>query len=144
MHHARSNCTCAEGLHFSAFHLFMYMYTYMPNYASLGQGQHVFPLPVSTIPQMYNVNTCPIGFSLLVSSNITTCIYIIYVASVPGLPLTCAFYLPTPAQLKRARKGKAWNRGYNLCMYIVVAVPKQDSMSECCSCLGTATGYLCN
>ena len=41
-------------------------------------------------------------------------------ASVPGLPLTrfnCAgvgkssFDLPTPAQLKHARKGKAWNRG---------------------------------
>ena len=51
------------------------MYTYMPNYASLGQGQHVFPLPLSTIPQMYNVNTCPIGFSLPVSSNITTNVY---------------------------------------------------------------------
>ena len=42
-------------------------------------------------------------------------------ASVPGLPLTlrarfnCAGVgksKPTPAQLKRARKGKAWNRGY--------------------------------
>ena len=56
--------------------MYMYMYTYMPNYASLGQGQHVFPLPLSTIPQMYNVNTCPIGFSLPVSSNITTNVHV--------------------------------------------------------------------
>ena len=55
----------------------IYMYTYMPNYTNLGQGQHVFLLPLSTIPQMYNVNTCPIGFSLPVSIIIVS-IYIIY------------------------------------------------------------------
>ena len=26
-----------------------------------------------------------------------------------------SFDLPTPAQLKRARRGKAWNRGYSIC-----------------------------
>ena len=44
-----------------------------------------------------------------------TCIYysVRRLASVPGLPLNCAGVgkanFPTPAQLKRARKGKAWN-----------------------------------
>ena len=51
----------------------MYMYTYMPNYANLGQGQHIFPfLYVQYHRCIYNVNTYPIGFSLPVSSNITT------------------------------------------------------------------------
>ena len=52
------------------------------------------------------------------------------VASVPGLDL------PTPAQLKRARKGKAWNRGYLYCTKNCVALAKQNP----CKCKDQITG----
>ena len=38
------------------------------------------------------------------------------------------FDLPTPAQLKRARKGKAWNRGYSIPK--AVTFPKKTELPQ--------------